>query len=561
MPADLQFITIDDFRPGIQHRTFGVGDSTKSPPGAADPDATFRCRALPWGGLGPMPRLVQTKTRDAVDGPFKDAGGGAAVGARIVGLHVTGPMQQETYQSTILGDDRAELHIVYEYFLNDDSHTFWWERYELWRNNEPSVVITSNSISHPSFFDFLYHPASLVDGRMHPTDATQLGDIFVVCGWHPDDMDSPDNVWTIYPDPDTPNSESTQDILTVNESTILVQHQGRIISIDNHVFDHGGIGHWIVNDQLVYTQVNLPTVEMDGLTVLGVAVFTQGPVSGYGAVVSASAQELLLVKHRGGATTISGDIDDPTVFSLPGVTSTNGALTFGVYTPKGFAYGVRNGGVHVWGGGDTSEKLSKNLEDTFWEMKPDDWIDFDGQFDMCNDMLLCPNNWVYDFLTESWWRIEDPDTYQIFQWSSSPVMPLFYGTPVVHAADGDPIYYKFDAREAVSDYVWQSQYMTASIDRVLEIREIRLRAISPNGSSRVVVTITTEEGDLVSESIDVTTTTIPKLLRKNTYIQGTGIKVKLEAFTDPDEGGDPQPAPVIYEVHLGVQQGQREAVA
>lgn len=555
-PEQLQYITIEDFRPGIQHRTYGVGNSTKSPPGAADPDETFRCRALPWGGLGPMPSLQQTKTRSLPDATTRDNR------CRIVGFHVTGPMQQETFESTITGVERAELHIVYEYFdSGDNSHHFLWERYELWRNTDPVVTIYSTVVTHTgSNFDFLYHPASLVDGRMHPTDPTALGDIFVVCGWHPDDMDSPDNVWQIYPDPNTPNAESTLEILSTNESTLLIQHQGRIVSIDNHVFEHGGIGNWIVNDQLVYTQVNLPTVEMSGLTVLGVAVFTQGPISGYGAAASASAQELLLVKHRGGATTISGDLDDPTVFSLPGVTSTRGALTFGVYTPKGFAYGVRNGGVHVWGGGDTSEKLSINLEDTFWEMRPEDWVDFDGQFDIANDMLLCPNNWVFDFLTESWWRIEDPDSYQIFQWSSSPISSMFYGAPV-DFVDGGPIYYRFDATIPVSSYTWQSQYLTNTIDRLVEVREIRLRAISPNGSSQVTVTLTTEDGHSISEEFDVTATTIPKLLRKNVHLQGTGIKIKLEANTDPDENGNDEAAPVIYEVHLGYTSAQRESVA
>lgn len=555
MPAELQYLTIEDFRPGIQHRTYGVGDSTKAPPGAADPDATFRCRALPWGGLGPMPSLQQTKTKSLLDSPVEDDL------IRIVGLHVTGPMQSFTYTSEYDGVENTELHIVYEYIKSDDeSHAFHWERHQIWRATQNVNIVYENvNIDHPGGpFGHFYHPASLCDARLHATDPTQLGDLFVCCGWHPDDMDSADNIWMLYPNPLFPNADNTAVILDVNESTIIVQHQGRIVSIDNHVFDHGGTGSWIVNDQLVWTQVNLPTVEMDGLTVVGVGVFTQGPISGYGAVVSASAQELLLIKHRGGGTTISGDLDDPTVFSLPGVTSTRGAVTLGVYTPKGFVYGVRDGGVCAWGGGDTSEKLSVNLEDDFWQMKPDDWVDFDGKFSLSNELLLVPNNWVYDFETQSWWRIEDPETYQIFQWAASPLSSMFYGAPATYADDG-PIWYRFDHSIPVSDYVWQSQYLAGSIDRVMEIREIRLRAISPNGASQVIATITTEEGDTQSETFEVTTTTIPKLLRIDTYIQGTGIKVKLEASTSPDEGGAAASAPIIYEVHLGVQQAQRQA--
>lgn len=550
MPGDLQYITIDDFRPGIQHRTFGGGDSTKTPPGAADPANTFRCRAFPWGGLGPLPDLVQTKSRILPND-------GDVIGSRcrIIGLHVTGPIQEETWTSITDGQDAVELHIVYQYFNGAlDNEYFFWERYQLWKAAETPNDVAWHNISHPGSFAQTYRPASLVDARLHATDATALGDLYVCCGWHPDDMDSPENQWILYPDPADPDADGTGTILDVNETTILVQHQGRIISVDNHVFDHGAAGHWVVNDQLVWTQVNLPTVEMDGSTVLGVGVFTQGPVSGYGAAASASAQELLLVKHRGGATTISGDIDDPTVFSLPGVTSTQGALTFGTYTPKGFVYGVKNGGVHAWGGGDTSEKLSPLLDDNFWHMRPSDWADFDGKFDLANDLLLTPNNWIYDFQTSSWWRIEDPELYQIFQWSASPRSSAFYGVPV-DFGEGEVIWYKFDSAVPVTNYVWQSQYFAVSIDRVLDIRELMVRALAPNDAtiSTLIITLSNEDGDVKQEAIQVESSTIPKLQRVDTKFQGTGIKVKVEASTS--DGG---PAPIIYELSIGYQIAQRQ---
>lgn len=547
MPGDLQYITIDNFTPGIQYKTFGIGDATKSPPGAADPANTFRCRALPWGGLGPMPKLTQTKTADLIAACLGDR-------HRIVGFHVTGPMQINDYESTITGDDNVELHVALEYHESGGAgdHRLMWRRYRIWET-ETVDSIYAGVITHPGNYDEWYRGASFVDARLHATDATALGNLFVVLGWRPDDMDSPDNVWRIFPDPDSPGATGTQMILDVNETTILVQHQGRIISIDSHVFQHGGAGYWIVNDQLVYTQTNLPTVEEDPPgTILGVGVFTQGPVSGYGAAASAGAQELLLVKHRGGATTLSGDIDDPTVFSLPGVQSTNGALTFGVFTPLGFAYGVKDGGIHVWGGGDTSNKLSAQLEDDFWQMRPADWVEFDGKLDIAGEMLLVPNNWVYDTITQSWWRIEDPAEYQIFQWAASPQSSMFYGAPTDHD-DGGPIYYRFDRNELVGDYVWQSQYIPASLDRVLEIREIKLRALSPNGASEVTVTITDDDGHTRSETFYIESTTIPKLLRIDTHFQGMGLKVTIEAMTHDGI------APIIYDLQLGYQEGQREA--
>jgi len=549
LPGDLQFLTLNDFTPGIRHRTLGVGESSRSPLGAADPAATFRCRVLPDGALGPMPKMVGSFMHDeSFVFPADDD-------VRIVGFHVTGPMQDATSSSEYTGVDNVEVHIVTEGFESAISHYWSWDRVQLWSSLESIDNIENFAIGHPGTYGEYHRPAALIDARLHATDASALGDIFVVCGWHPDDMDSTTNVWWIYPDPAVPNTNGTYEIYDANEVTLMVQHQGRIVSIDNHVFQHGGTGRWIINDQLIWTEVNLPTYLDENADTIpeSVGVFTQGPISGYGAVCSASAQELLLVKHRGGATIISGDLDDPTVMSLPGVQSTRGATTYGVYTPIGFVYGVRNGGIHVWSGGDSSQKISEYLEDDFWEMTPADWRGFDGKFDVFGDWILCPNNWIYDTTMQSWWRIENPATYKIFQWAVSPQNDMFYGAPVSYRdSDSDyPAFYRWNFGSLVSDYQWRSQFLPASVDRYMEIRELRLRALSPNGESTVTVTLTDEEGNTQVETFDVTNTTLPRLQRKNTFFTGTGIKVTIEASSLDNE-----PAPIIYELDLGYQPGQ-----
>lgn len=546
MPGDLQFISITDFRPGIKSQAFGTGAALAHPPGVAEPSSTFRCRALPNGALAPLPKLAQTKTK-SLPGTSEDNI------CRISGLHVAGPMQENDNTSVIAGTDRIELHQAYEY-INGSTHKWRWDRYDYW-DDEAVVNLVDQTINHPSTFATLYRPTAFVDARLHATDETALGDLFVVAGYHPDDMDSSTNIWLIFPDPDAPSVTGTQAILTVNETTIMVQHQGRIVSIDDHVFNHGGSGFWIVNDQLVWTQANLPTVEEDPPgTIVGVGVFTQGPVSGYGAAVSASAQELLLVKHKGGATTISGDLDDPTVFSLPGVTSTRGAVTYGVFTPIGFVYGVKYGGVHVWGGGDASEKISMDLDDDFWMMRPSDWIGFDGKFDTWGDFILCPNNWVYDMSTKSWWRIENPATYKIFQWASAPQSQHFFGSPASFV-EGGAVWYRWSGIGLCDTYVWQSQYLAPSIDHIVEFREISLRATAAGGDGTVIVTLTDELGNTQAETFTITSTTIPKLIRKPTSFKGTGVRVKINASAASSNNT----APVIHELNCGYQVVQQEA--
>lgn len=548
MPGELQFLTINDFTPGIRHRALGVSPSSRAPLGAADPAATFRCRVLPDGALGPMPKMVEAHDVN-VSVSADDAD------LRISGFHVTGPMQQSDNESDYTGNDNVEVHIAIHAFDGSDERWYWY-RVQLWNSAETVDGIDNALIT--SAANDIYRATAFIDARLHATDAAALGDIFVVAGWHSDDMAASPNIWRIYPDPDAPNSNGTQSIYDLNEVSLMVQHQGRIVSIDDHVFAHGGTGYWIINDQLIWTQVNLPTYLDEDLDTIpeSVGVFTQGPISGYGAVVSASAQELLLVKHRGGATIVSGDLDDPTVMSLPGVMSTRGAVTYGVYTPIGFVYGSRNNGVHVWGGGDSSQKISTFLEDDFWEMRPGDWVYFDGKFDLFGDWILCPNNWVYDIPSQSWWRIEDPATYAIFQWSVSPQNDMFYGAPVTFQdADAtNPAFYRWNAASLVTDYQWQSQYLAASIDRLMEIREVSIRAISPNGVSRVTVTFYDEAGNTQAEEFDVTSTILPKLIRKPTSFIGNGIKIRLDAETE--DGGA---APLIYEVNVGYQLVQQEA--
>lgn len=543
---NLEYLTINDFTPGIRHRVNigGAGDSSKSPPGAADPLATFRCIALPGGGLGPLPKLVQTKTRASLA-----IASGDSIN-RISGFHVTGPMQNLDNDSSFAGVDNVEVHLAYE-AIDGSNHRWYWEMLEVW-DDAAVVNILNFLVTHPGTFGTWYRPTAFVDARLHATDATQMGDLFVVAGWHPDDMDATANIWRIFPDPDAPGTLSTQTIYDLNETTLMVQHQGRIVSIDDHVFQHGAGGYWIVNDQLVWTNVNLPT---SGVPTTDFGVFTQGPVSGYGAVCSASAQELLLVKHRGGATTISGDIDDPTVFSLPGVSSTRGAVTYGVYTPIGFIYGVKNGGVHAWTGGDRSEKISKFLDDDFYMMRPSNWRAFDGKFDIWGDYILCPKNWLYDIITESWWRIEDPADYQIFQWSSAPQSSMFYGAPATYVAGG-AIYYRFDGSTPVSDYEWKSQYLAPTIDRIIEVREISVRALAADsGTSTVTITLSDEAGNTQAETFTPTHTDLPKLLRKNTNFRGSGLKVKIDAATTGSN-----PAPTVLEVNIGYRPGSQEAI-
>lgn len=546
MPSEpQQWINVRDFTPGIRHR---IGAPGSVPIGAADGAQTYDCVALVGGGLGPLPKLTATKTRNHSGVVTPEDGS-----LRISGFHVAGPMQAARYTSDYTGDDNIEMHFAFEGVSSGSVHKWFWERVRHWAGTTQDTI-RDFTVTHDGSWvkaDQNYRPTAFIDHRLHATDPAEMGDLFVVAGWSPDDMEATANIWLIFPDPDAPTTLSYHEIWDDNEVSAMVSHQGRIVSLDRHVFQHGNAGYWITNDQFVWTQVNLPIVlpKLTGTLVASVASFTHGPISGYGAMGSISAQELLVIKHRGGAVTISGDIDEPTVYNNPGVVGSNGALTYGVNSPVGFIYGVKNGGVYAFGGGDTSVKLSQFLDDDFWQIKPSDWTDFYGKFEIFRNWILTPNNYIFDTDTQSWWRI-DP-THPVFQWSASPQNSKFYGAPVSFESGG-AIAYTYDFDTKVQSYRWQSQYLAPSIDRKINVREITVRGKATGAANTITVTLIDEAGNTQSKALTLANTDIPKLHRVNFAFQGQGIKVRIDAA-----GGGSDEAPVVLEVNIGYDEINR----
>src|SRR3954470_10605007 len=113
MPAeDLRWYTLSDFSPGIRHKLGLVGQGSAQCPvpsqghpshaltGIAAQQGTYRCIALPTGGLGPLPRRVYSYSRDHW---FADRIGPTYVS----GFHVAGPVIKDTQYA-------CELWIAYE---------------------------------------------------------------------------------------------------------------------------------------------------------------------------------------------------------------------------------------------------------------------------------------------------------------------------------------------------------------------------------------------------------------------------------------------------------------
>lgn len=536
MAGELQYITIKDFSPGIRHRTLREGGEVSPQPlGAATRQNTYSCFALPGGGLAPLPRRSFEYGRVALEADINRVQGGKY---RVSGFHTTGPVT-----GTGDGHSAVEFHLAYEYLYDsDDNGSFdkrkWrWERICGWTTNLDIDLIHSVTSTETSPAAN-YRATRFTDFRAHPTDATQVGVPLVAAAWYSGGGGF-EEVWKVFPDPSSSATVSTADVSTTKALDQLVQHQGRLVGFEQIGHAHGDPGTWTSDEHVYWTNVNRTTLSSSTASMLA-----QGQMTGYGAIASVSAQEMLLIKNKHGGLVVSGDLDDPTVVALPGVISTGGLKMRPIYSPVGLIYGVKHGGVYAWSGGSSSTCLSPQLEDGFWRFD-NDLIDWAGTFDVWKDWVLCPNNFLYDTLTESWWRMDTTDDVQALNWQVSTHDKWAYCSTASFVSSNTPVIYGYDRSVAARNYSWKSQPLAPTVDRVVDIREIRLVA---HGKGKITVTLTGADGRSRTEVLRVDASNFPTVVRRDTMIQTSYVQVRMQV-----DGGN-NDAPIIHEISLGVRE-------
>lgn len=561
-----------DFTPGIMHKVMGLaGQGSVQPLGAADAANTYRCIALPSGGLAPLPKRTFSLTRAGIEASLADISGALY---RISGFHVTGPI----LAAGANGPDNVEFHLAYEYLFSTahngtfDQRRWRWERTRGWEAGLTVDSIASvNSAEATPAANF--RRTSFADCRMHPTDATQIGFPLVAAAWYAGGGGN-ERVWKVYPDPNAPAVQGTLDISTTLALDNLTQHQGRLVGLQQIAHLHGTPGTWSSNEQAWWTKVNLPT-----LSNAIAAMFGQGQMSGYSGIKTVSAQELVAIKHRGGGLSIGGDLDNPTITALPDVISGNSGQIIPCDSPVGLIYAVIDGGIYAWQGGHTSTKLSPTLDDNFWRAPNiQGFINTDGKLDTWGDWIMVTGNWLYDTVTSSWWKIEDPSLVNVFQWAASAgaaaAGSMCYGAPITYdGAANNVVAYGWNKRIAATTYRWKSQYISPGgrayldritgkmgfvyqnggpNDRVIDIREITLQATGP-ANSTVTVTLSDEAGNTQAEVFTITSVDIPKIYRKATKFQCTAYKLQIDANGGGNASTD---APTVFDIGIGVVESQ-----
>ena len=559
---ELQWVNLSDFTPGIWSRSERAlsGVALPAPLGAAQQTNTFRCQALPGGGLAPLPKNTASWSL-----PSTDTGVPTAVnGVYINGFHAFGPVNPATQYWD-------ELFLGIEYIFNNagsNQRRFRLNRYKMYNNpgstqlqtaaNFDQLVIYDSTVASP--VTTRYWGQTYGTTRINTSDPTQPGTPVVFYDWT--DSDAPAPVGKFISTFPSPSTASVTAILTLgNRQAQTLGHQGRIVFLEASAYAHGGGGTaTATNEQIGYSTPNTTTITTSTQS----SIFSfENPV-GYGAWGSISAGELFLVKTQGGGLIISGDIANPSITRLPGVISTGGLLCKAASTPQGLFYAANRVGVCVWRGGDTSEVVSEQLDGDFFRTSFTPIPTESGIFlnaistslESWGPWVMVSNNWLYNTILRSWWRIEDPSVATINWWAKSSDTRWMWGATATQPNTTTSCVYVWDQVTPASSYSWQSHPIPASIDRLLEVREMVLVA---QGSGTVTVTLTGIDpagaDTTQAETFTVSHSNQPQRIRPSvggTFIKGYNVIVRIQS-TATSTGA----APVVYSLSLGTRQAQQ----
>jgi len=363
---------------------------------------------------------------------------------------------------------------------------------------------------------------------------------------------------------------------------MAIAHQGRAVmaSLLSRSF---GDGFNVVLDRVAYSPVYNAALTTSTVTPATLQFPTDynssiagddnpAPIGTLGSIV---ASELLVVKHGRGGVLMRGDMDNFEAVALPYIESTYGVVSQSVAAPMGFVYGSRNG-VFVWSGGQTTDKVSKQIDGYFWQHAPD--IEYTGnqaRFGYWHPWLCVPNDYLFNTQTNAWWKLEDSGDVNRIRYSHYDVSALngkMYAFPYLNAPAADPVIYVYDPDVLRSSYSWRSLPLIETKQRLTTFQNVELTVTTAfpwTAVTTVTVTLTgfDEKGDQVSS--------VPTVFSLNASGE-YGSQVRLRnivtnnvaqaAFTARyvqvlvTASADSGPAPKIHSIKLGVREDKRQPV-
>jgi hypothetical protein len=360
----------------------------------------------------------------------------------------------------------------------------------------------------------------------------------------------------------------------------VITHQNRVLAL-NAGFSATwpqGAGTWNVftNEQINYTDPPNSTTFGYQNTFFGV----EEPF-GYGAMGSISAGELFLVKQFGGGLVVSGDIVNPTATYFPGVQP-----TFGIYGrcdsgSDGLFYGSYQSGMWLWNGGNTSQKISEQLDDNFFYPAAAPPAINNGPTNYgfyvrtVAEKMYVSNNWVYDMMTNSWWTYyprpgQDPNNtgynlyyYGIYNASTTYAAPL-------QISNADTTWLlQFNQTAPAQYWSWKSNpiMLQKNPGRTVDAREVVARFSVATASASPIATIsvfanghkvgqvTTNPGQITATPTDIRLPIGRGVTAGSNPYAAQDLTVQVYAT---DQGYGNQAAPIMHYIDIAYRERTHE---
>lgn len=539
MPAPGRATAIDpirftDFRPGISDNP-GAGYKPES----ATRANTWRCIANRSGALVPLPWRF---------GPFTMPHEAANLDENIWvnGVYVA-PMGLLPTVAAFKADQFPEHEVFFgTEWVEGGTHHHRLRRVR--RYEEPGTAMDLlHDISWPDP-GAIWHATGMQFGttRSNRADNTIVGAPVVIVLWS---QGSTHNYLLSFPDDqalasNTPFFKYQDNVFLLN----FCCHQGRTVAQIATAYGQGVNTTTFMGENLQWSRVNnfgdwTPNADPAVAIHAFPQVFVEENPSGYAFIAAMSANELFAVKVNGGVN-VTGDLDNPTVISLPMVAGSEMSHTPAV-CELGVVYGNRTSGVWLWPHGDTSQLLSPQMDPGFWVLNQTDLDDFGGipySFARCDDWVLIPNNWIFDTNLKSWWRLEDPSVVAIRHFTA--MSHFIYGSQSFYTGNDHWGIHEWVREDKTDSWSWQSHPIWQSVGDIVNVASIELVA---EGQGDVRLTMTALDGTTNAITITLANPGFPERFRENFAIQGQYLQLRIEADSHVPRYGA---APTVYSVAL-----------
>lgn len=537
-PEDIrQWIHIDDFTPGIYDNSFiSLADPKLSAPvGAADAIATWCCAALAaQQGLAPLPALTASETAPTIPG--------SATSAFVIGFAV----------NPGLNSVNDELIIA----IAADNGT---DHYQEIYSDVPAIsalnsLLSLTSLTHPGIFGCPYPTWT----RMTPDGTGNPPPVLVMP--ISDDSNQLEGHLYVYPALLDPTAFGVQDLITSDAQATgqVIGYGSRILVLAGTDYDWPAGSGIATNENINYTDPP-ESAEYGSQS----DVLTAEAPWGYGAWGTISVGELMLLKKNGGGIIVYGDIDAvQSVISMPGVQSVGDFVGRAQAGPLGLVYCSEQRGAWVWNGGNTSQKISQQLRDSFYDAFTATGMEGNNYgFDVYHwqNWILFSNNYFFDMDTGGWWQFYPGDGNNVgsvtghtfWWWNESRFGNQMYAAPLRYGtATGltDKWWYKFDSEVPAPHWQWQSLpiHVIPNADRVIDVREVYVLVSDPSASGHATLTVTvngTVLGTIAAGDITVD----PQSFRFSAGVRGIqDIIVKING--DNAVSGS---SPILHSIDIG----------